>query len=89
MVKYQTCLIRTVGRLYGQLADDYGPSADDDIPTVVSALESADSELESADSSADSNPDSAEVGVWEWALKPQMSSGTTLYIQKTHSNQFH
>ena len=63
MVKYQTCLIRTVGRLYGQLTDNYGQSADHDIPIGMSALELANSELESAGSSADSNADSAKVGM--------------------------
>ena len=54
-------MIRRMGRLYGQSADDYGQSANDDIPTGVSALESADSELEPANS--------AKVGVWVWAFR--------------------
>ena len=29
VVKYKTCLIRIVGRLYGESANDYGESADD------------------------------------------------------------
>ena len=66
--KYQTCLIRRVGQLYRESADDYGESADAYIPIGVSALEPADSELESADSSAASSTDSAKVGLWVWAL---------------------
>ena len=58
----QTCLIRTVGRLYGESADD--------IPAAESAVESADSGIESADSTTDSTANSAKVGVWVWALRP-------------------
>ena len=66
VVKYQTYLIRTVGRLYGELADDFWKSADDD--TGESAVESADSGLELAVSTTDSTANSAKVGVWVRAL---------------------
>ena len=64
MVTYQTCLIRRVGRLSVESADNYEESANGNIPTGASVLELADSELESADSSADSNADASKVGVW-------------------------
>ena len=75
MVKYQTCLIQRVGRLYGESADDYGETADNYIPTGASALQSADSELESIDYSADSNADS-----------PKMCAGTGLKRDVTLMN---
>ena len=54
VVKYQTCLIRKVGRLYGESANDYGELADNYIPTGGSAIESPDWEIESSNSTAES-----------------------------------
>ena len=65
-------MLRTVSRLYGELADEFGELSDDefgelsddDKPTGESAVESANSGLKSADSTADSTAYSAKVGVW-------------------------
>ena len=59
VLKYETYVIRTVGRLYGQLADNYGELAYYDIPT----------ELKLANSTTDSKADSTKVGVWVCALR--------------------
>ena len=57
--KYETYLMRTVGRLYGQLTDNYGQLAYYDVPT----------EPKLANSSADSIADSTKVGVGVRALR--------------------
>ena len=55
-------LIRRVGRLFGESADDYN------LHTHSQVHLKNDSELKSAVSSANSNADAAKVGVWVWAL---------------------
>ena len=80
VLKYETYLIRTVSRLYRQLADNYGELAYYDIPT----------ELKMANSSTDSKVDSTKVGVWVRALRhtkkikkgPQIMESSNLEIDK-------
>ena len=80
MVKYQTCLIRRVSRLYGESADDYEESADSYIPTCVSVLESADSKLELADSTADSTANPLRIGLWVRALSTSIYLGPIKHV---------
>ena len=68
MVKYETCLIKTIGRLYEEAAANFGESANDYIPRGESAIETADSVRESADSAVES-ADPPKIGVWVRALE--------------------
>ena len=71
--RHLTCIIRTLGRLYGE-------SGDDAISTGELAIESAYSGLESVDSTANSTTDLAKIGVWVQAFSVKTSKPTTSAI---------
>ena len=65
----QILIMWTVGRLYGESANNFGESTYDNIPIGESAVELADSGVKLADYTADSSADSAKVAGWVRAFR--------------------